>query len=157
MRVQENAGDIWAPTLWKLMLSLNGITELIRRSFRSHVTVFLQTGRRIRAILSFKVSAAPLAVERQYPITSKADLCLYWTNFQANNPKQASSHSRTIHARRQYVLNKTSALDIGSCSSKYSLLWGLGVNDNCEIGDCTFVRLVLKRVSSWEIYKFLSI
>lgn len=56
-------------TLWKLIVSLNGMIELIERFLRSHVIVIRQMGRRIRAMLNLRVSAAPLAEDRQYPIT----------------------------------------------------------------------------------------
>ena len=48
-------------TLWKLMLSSKGTAMPNLVLLRSQVMVFLQTGKRIKAILNLRVSAAPLA------------------------------------------------------------------------------------------------
>lgn len=101
-------------TLWKFMLSLNGIIELSQRFLRSQVTVFRETGSRIRAMFNFKVSAAPLAVLRQYPMTWNAGLWLYCMNFHVKSTAHMSNQNKTIHARRQYDRNLTSFFDIGS-------------------------------------------
>lgn len=53
-----------ALTLWKLMLSSKGNTEL-RQVDLNHVRVFRQTVKRIKAIFSFTVSAAALAMQTQ--------------------------------------------------------------------------------------------
>lgn len=52
-------------------------------------------------MLNFRVSAAPLAVDRQYPMTWKAVLWLYWMNFHVKSAKQTINQNRIIHVRLQ--------------------------------------------------------
>ena len=82
-------------TLWKLILSSKGTAIPSLVLLLSHVMVFLQTGKRMRAMLNLSVSAAPLAAVTQYPMTSNTARFLYWMNFQVNSPAQMASHSST--------------------------------------------------------------
>jgi len=71
-------------TLWKLRLSSKGTATPNLVLFLSQVRVFRQTGSRIRAIFSLSVSAAPLAMHTQWPITTYAALRRYCTYLYAN-------------------------------------------------------------------------
>lgn len=84
-------------TLWKLMLSSKGMKSLALVDL-SNVKMLRQTGRRMRAMLSLRVSAAPLAVVRQWPMTWKAAFCLYWRNFQVKRPSMAEIQRRRMKA-----------------------------------------------------------
>jgi AhpD family alkylhydroperoxidase len=117
-------------TLWKLMLSLNGIAELITRLLLSQVTVLRQTGRSTMAMLNLSVSAAPLAVDRQYPITSKANRCLYCMNFHVKSAAHAMSHKKTTNIRLQWAWKKTTvAVSICRCR-----LYFIGIGIGLQVG-----------------------
>ena len=135
------------------MLSLKGITELIFRFLRIQVIVLRQTGNRIRAMLNLSVSAAPFAVDKQYPITSKAVLWRYWMNFQVKRTTQMSNQSNTIQACLQYDLKRISAFEL--CSWNWP--WVVRYDELCAT-ICgllaerePFDKLILKRVSNWFI------
>jgi len=90
------------------MLSSKG-TKKRAQVERSHVSVLRHTGRSTSAMLSLSVSAAPLAVGRQYPITRNAADRRYCTNRHANSDAMAATHSATTHARRQLSAAATRA------------------------------------------------
>jgi hypothetical protein len=92
------------------MLSSNG-TKKRAHEDRSHVSVFRQTGSSTSAMLSLSVSAAPLAVGRQNPITRNAGDRRYSANFHANSAAVATSHSASTHARRHPSDAATQARD----------------------------------------------
>lgn len=57
-------------TLWKFKLSSKGTARPNLVLFLSQVMVLRQTGSKIKAMLNLRVSAPPLAMQTQYPITS---------------------------------------------------------------------------------------
>lgn len=93
-------------TLWKLILSSNGTMDPSLELVRSQVIVFLQTGKRMRAMLNFNVSAPPLATETQEPKTSNTALRLYWRNFQVNRAMQMDIHNVSTHILFQFSKKK---------------------------------------------------
>ncbi|WVZ92614.1 hypothetical protein U9M48_038663 [Paspalum notatum var. saurae] len=95
-------------TLWKAMLSSKG-TKKRAQVERSHVSVLRHTGSSTSAMLSLSVSAAPLAVGRQYPITRNAADRRYCANRHAKSAAMAATHSASTHARRQLSAAATRA------------------------------------------------
>nr|GLL31032.1 Os08g0453716 [Ipomoea trifida] len=87
--------------LWKEMLSSKGMMAPRNDSLRV-VRVLLQTGRRMRAMLNFRVSAAPLADGRQLPMIWKAGWFLKWWNFQVKSERLMHSQSVRTHILFQF-------------------------------------------------------
>lgn len=100
--LKDNKGTkiVQSLTLWKLMLSSNGNARAAL-VFLNQVMVLRHTGRRIIAIFSLRVSAAPFAVVTQQPITLKTYRWRYCMNFQMNNPAIIPIHSASTHRRFQ--------------------------------------------------------
>nr|GMD12477.1 WUSCHEL-related homeobox 3-like [Ipomoea batatas] len=96
-----STGSIREMILWKLMLSSKGIMAPRNDSLRV-VRVLLQTGRRMRAMLNFRVSAAPLADGRQLPMIWKAGWFLKWWNFQVKSERLMHSQSVRTHILFQF-------------------------------------------------------
>ena len=93
--------EISIVTMWKLRLSSKGTMTLNFVLFLSQVMVFRQTGSKISAMFNFSVSAAPLAMQTQWPITWYAALFRYCTNLYANNPNITPTHRAIIQTLRQ--------------------------------------------------------
>lgn len=129
----QNHGTRQQCTLWKLMLSSKGTTAPNMVLLLSHVIVFLQTGKRIKAMLNLSVSAAPLAVVTQQPMTWKTARCLYCMNFQVKSPAQMDSHRAITQTRFQLSSKKYA-------TSRYHRRIGLG----STVGISFWLRSLLK-------------